>query len=197
MPNYVLDSSAASVNNAINKVVNMTEQPTAGNDNTVKSSGVKTYVDNAIASQLATQLATIKAGFRPKYAQLTGGTTSLTKQNQSNNTVYNVADFTVNMSNHPDFATSKIIGLVVQGYVRSAQDANEIQYYLPEGGVTTRLCRTAASGAHDNVQVSVTDTIPLNPNSTNVTFSYEVGNTSNSPYNEIKLRGVIYLPGLD
>ena len=68
----------------------------------------------------------IKTGFRPKYAQLTGGTTSLTKQNQSNNTVYNVADFTVNMTNHPDFATSKITGLVVQGYVRSPQDSNEI-----------------------------------------------------------------------
>lgn len=196
MPNYVLDSSAASVNNAINKVVNMTEQPTAGNDNTVKSSGVKTYVDNAIASQLATQLATIKAGFRPKYAQLTGGTHSLFVQNQSNNLVYNIADFTVNMTNHPDFATSKIIGLLVQGYVRSPQGANEILYYLPEGGAT-RLCRTAASGAHDNVQVSITDVIPVNPNQTNVTFGYGVGDTTNNPYNEISVRGVLYLPGLD
>lgn len=50
MPNYVLDSSAASVNTAINKVVNITNQPTAGNDNVVKSSGVKTYVDNSVAA---------------------------------------------------------------------------------------------------------------------------------------------------
>ena len=54
MPNYVLDSSAADVNNAINKVVNITDQPTAGNDNVVKSSGVKTYVDNSVASSEAT-----------------------------------------------------------------------------------------------------------------------------------------------
>ena len=50
MPNYVLDSSAANVNTAINKVVNITDQPTAGNDNVVKSSGVKTYVDNSVAA---------------------------------------------------------------------------------------------------------------------------------------------------
>lgn len=50
MPNYVLDSSAASVNAAINKVVNITDQPTAGNDNVVKSGGVKTYVDNSVAA---------------------------------------------------------------------------------------------------------------------------------------------------
>lgn len=54
MPNYVLDSSAANVNTAINKVVNITDQPTAGNDNVVKSSGVKTYVDNSVASSEAT-----------------------------------------------------------------------------------------------------------------------------------------------
>lgn len=54
MPNYVLDSSAASVNSAINKVVNITDQPLAGNDNVVKSSGVKTYVDNAVASSETT-----------------------------------------------------------------------------------------------------------------------------------------------
>ena len=50
MPNYVLDSSAASVNSAINKVVNITDQPTAGSNNVVKSGGVKTYVDNSVAS---------------------------------------------------------------------------------------------------------------------------------------------------
>lgn len=50
MPNYVLDSSAANINTAVNKVVAITSTPTAGNGNTVTSGGVKTYVDNEIAS---------------------------------------------------------------------------------------------------------------------------------------------------
>lgn len=50
MPNYVLDSSAANANTAINKVVAITSTPTAGNANTVTSGGVKTYVDNAVAA---------------------------------------------------------------------------------------------------------------------------------------------------
>ena len=196
---FTIPHDADTISNAITKVVNSQSIGTlASNANLADNSVIKSYVDAQIASSLATQLADIKTGFRPKYAQLQGGTTSLTKQNQTSTTVYNVADFTVNMSNHPDFATSKITGLVVQGYVRSPQNANEIQYYLPEGGVATRLCRVAAaSGSQDDVQVSVTDTIPLNPNSTTVTFTYGVGNTTQSLYNEIKLKGVIYLPGLD
>ena len=191
---FTIPHDADTISNAITKVVNSQSIGTlASNANLADNSVIKSYVD----AQIASQLATIKAGFRPKYAQLSGATTNLIKQNQTNNTVYNVADFTVNMSNHPDFATSKIIGLVVQGYVRSPQNANEIQYYLPEGGVTTRLCRVAAASNGDDVQVSVTDIIPLNANSTNVTFTYGVGDTSPGLYNEIKLRGVMYLPGLD
>lgn len=72
MPNYVLDSSASNINSAINKVVGITSTPTAGNGNTVTSSGVKTYVDNSSAAVQAS----VNAISKTVYTGASDGTVS-------------------------------------------------------------------------------------------------------------------------
>jgi hypothetical protein len=137
-------------------------------------------------------ISTLYSLIRPKTVVPTGATLALTLQDQSGNKVYNIADFT---SDDTDFATNKIIGVIVQGYVRSVSAANEIQVTLPKGN-TTRIARVAADGTNDDVQVSQSFTVPVDVDTTSITFNFEANDTTPSLYNEIKIKGLIIIPAL-
>lgn len=148
----------------------------------------------ADAATLATS-ESIKAyvnSMRPKFVALTGGTTDLIKTNQGNNTTvtYNIADFT---SSDSDFATSKITGLIVEGFVASGSNTNLITASLPDGSTTT-ICRVVdtAGGTSD----AATTLIPINSDTSAFTFGYTVGNTAFGTYIRSKIKGAIIQPGL-
>ena len=150
--------------------------------------------DNAMANASATSLATdgsIKAyvdASRSKYVALTGGTTSLTKSNQSDGTIvtYNIADFT---SSDSDFATSKIQTLIVEGFVATASgNTNKVEAILPDGTYTT------VSGALANLFVAnnyATSSIPINSGQTEFSIKFTVGNTSQSTYVRSTIKGAM------
>ena len=148
----------------------------------------------ADAATLATS-ESIKAyvnSMRPKFVALTGGTTDLIKTNQGNNTTvtYNIADFT---SSDSDFATSKITGLIVEGFVASGSNTNLITASLPDGSTTT-ICRVVdtAGGTSD----STTTLIPINSDTSTFSFGYVVGNTAFGTHIKSIIKGAIIHPGL-
>lgn len=154
--------------------------------------------EDTMSSDSATSLATqqsIKAyvtAMRPKFVSLTGGTTDLTKTNQGNGTTvtYNIADFT---SGDSDFATSKITGLIVEGFVASGSNTNLITASLPDGSTTT-ICRVVdtAGGTSD----STTTLIPINSDTSTFSFGYVVGNTAFGTHIKSIIKGAIIHPGL-
>ena len=193
----ILDSNVTKA-----KIENVADMKVLGNTSGSAAAPQEVSVldEDDMSSDSATSLATqqsIKAyvdGFRPKFVSLTGGTTDLTKQNQSNGTTvtYSIADFT---SGDSDFGTGKIVGLVVDGYVASTQNTNRIQVSLPNGTNTT-LVRVAAFGGNDHCESQSTFTVPVNSDTSSVTFTYEVGDTSPTLYNQTVIKGVIIQPSL-
>ena len=137
-------------------------------------------------------ISTLYSLIRPKTVVATGATLATTLQNQPGDKLYNIADFT---SDDTDFATNKIIGVIVQGYVQSVASANTITATLPKGN-TTRIARVAAGGTNDDVQVSQSFTVPVDVDTTSITFNFEANDTTPSLYNEIKIKGLIIIPGL-
>ena len=155
--------------------------------------------EDTLSSNSATRGATqqsIKAyvyGMRPKYVTATAGTLDLTLTNRSADAVYNIADFTA--TGESGFATDQITGIVVDGFVRSAQGVNQINAVLP-GGVETRIIRCAANSTADDVQIAVSFTVPVNSDTTSVTFKFSVNDTSHGTYNRLIVRGFIIQPNL-
>lgn len=179
--NNVTTAKIADSNVTFAKLANVIDDDTmatASNTTIATSESIKAYV----------------AGFRPKFVSLTGGTTNLIKSNQGNNTTvtYNIADFT---SIDSDFSTQKIIGIVVQGFVASTQNANRITVTLP-GGSESEICRASAYGNGDHTEDMTTTTIPVNSDTTSMTLTYYVGDSSINPYNSTVIKGVIILPSL-
>ena len=130
---------------------------------------------------------------RPKFVTATGGTHSLTLQNQLNGVVqtYQIADFT---SGDSDFATDKITGIVIQSYNRSNQNTNINEATLPDGQYTV-LSRASAFGGGDDVEVTTTTTIPINSDTTSISLRYTVNNGAGIS-NETAIRGFIIQPNL-
>jgi|LULQ01.1.fsa_nt_gb hypothetical protein len=148
-------------------------------------------------TSLATQQS-IKAfvtAMRPKFVSLTGGTTDLTKTNQADGTTvtYNIADFT---SGDSDFATSKITGLIVQGFVFSKTNTNFITASLPATGLSTIIARCFTNDGTIAISDSASTLIPINSDTSTFSFEYTVGNTSGGTFNESVIRGAIIQPGL-
>lgn len=156
--------------------------------------------EDDMSSDSATSLATqqsIKAyvdGFRPKFVSLTGGTTDLLKQNQSNGTTvtYNIADFT---SDDSDFGTGKIVGLVIEAFSGSNQNTNAITATLPSGQ-ETMLVRIAANGSGDSCESHTTTTIPINSDTSSIAIDFTVSDTGYTIYNQSRIFGAIILPSL-
>ena len=155
--------------------------------------------DDTMATATDTTLATsesIKAyvtAMRPKFVPLTGGTTDLIKTFQATTTVtYNIADFTADMNTYPEFATSKITGLLVEGYAYSKNNTNVI---TAEGAVgsTTVIARSYTSGG-DYITDSASTLMPVNSDTSTFQFEYTVGDTSGNVQSVI--RGAIIQPGL-
>jgi hypothetical protein len=132
-------------------------------------------------------------GMRPKYVTATAGTLALTLTNRSADAVYNIADFTA--TGESGFATDQITGIVVDGFVRSAQGVNQINAVLP-GGVETRIVRVAANSTADDVQIAASFTVPVNSDTTSVTFKFTVNDSSHTTYNKLEVRGFIIQPNL-
>mgnify|MGYP003635714095 CR=1 FL=1 len=157
--------------------------------------------DDLMASASATTLATdgsIKAyvnSMRPKFVALTGGTTDLTKKNQADGTTvtYNIADFT---SSDSDFATSKITGLIVEGYVFAKTNTNLITASLPATGLSTVIARCYTNDGTVAISDSASTLIPINSDTSTFSFGYVVGNTAGGTYNQSVIRGAIIQPGL-
>ena len=156
--------------------------------------------ENDMSSDSATSLATqqsIKAyvtAMRPKFVSLTGGTTALIKENQANGTTvtYNIADFT---SGDSDFATSKITGLIVEGFVFTKTNTNLILASLPDG-TSTVICRGYTNDGTVAISDAGSTLIPINSDTSTFSFQYTVGNTSGGVFNQSKIRGAIIHPGL-
>tara|TARA_R110000823_G_C15494398_1_gene452324 strand:- start:47 stop:442 length:396 start_codon:yes stop_codon:yes gene_type:complete len=130
---------------------------------------------------------------RPKFVPLTGGTTDLIKVFQATTTLtYNIADFTADMNTYPEFATSKITGLLVEGYAYSKNNTNVI---TAEGAVgsTTVIARSYTSGG-DYITDSASTLMPVNSDTSTFQFEYTVGDTSGNVQSVI--RGAIIQPGL-
>lgn len=156
-----------------------------------------TFTIGVSATSLASS-ESIKAfvqGMRPKFVPLTGGTTGLTKTNQADGTTvtYNISDFT---SSDSDFATSKITGLIVEGFVFAKTDTNLITATLPATGVSTVIARCYTNDSTVAISDSATSFIPINSDTSNFQFSYSVNNTSGGTYNQSVIRGAIIVPNL-
>ena len=157
--------------------------------------------DDTMATATDTTLATsesIKAyvtAMRPKFVALTGGTTDLTKTNQADGTTvtYNIADFT---SSDSDFATSKITGLIVEGYVFAKTNTNLITASLPATGLSTVIARCYTNDGTVAISDSASTLIPINSDTSTFSFGYVVGNTAGGTYNQSVIRGAIIQPGL-
>ena len=156
--------------------------------------------DLSTVSASHNELATSKAikdlvnGMRPKYVRASGGTANLTQRNLANGAtvVYDIADFTAT-GNPSDFASSKITGILVQGFVKAYASANEIITTLPSG----QTCRIVRAGGTGNSDTSNTMIIPIEAGQTSVTFTYNSGDTVNhNPYTETFVLGLIYQPSL-
>ena len=156
--------------------------------------------DDTMATATDTTLATsesIKAyvtAMRPKFAIITGGTLalSITKANLGTQTyTYNIADFT---SSDPEFATNKIVGLVILGYATSGQTANVVKAELPNGTFTA-ICRASADSTGDFDQSQTTTTIPINSGQTTIDMKLEV-NDAQTIAAKFDLMGFIIQPGL-
>ena len=156
--------------------------------------------DDTMATATDTTLATsesIKAyvtAMRPKFVNITGGTLalSITKASLGTETyTYNIADFT---SSDPEFATNKIVGLVILGYATSAQSSNVVQAELPNGTFTA-IVRAAADSTGDFDQSQTTTTIPINSGQTTIDMKLEV-NDAQPTAAKFTLMGFIIQPGL-
>ena len=156
--------------------------------------------DDTMATATATTLATsesIKAyvtAMRPKFAIITGGTLalSITKASLGTQTyTYNIADFT---SSDPEFATNKIVGLVILGYATSNQSSNVVNAELPNGTFTA-IVRASADGTGDFDQSQTTTTIPINSGQTAIDMKLEVNNAQPVAA-KFDLMGFIIQPGL-
>lgn len=156
--------------------------------------------DDTMATASATKLATsesIKAfvrSMRPKFVTLTGGTTALTKTDPSDDStaVYNIADFT---SGDSDFATTKITGLIVEGFVAAQSNTNRIIGSLP-GGSTTEIIRVLDNDGVGGGSNATTVFIPINSDTTSFTLTYDIGNTAFTPHCTSIIKGAIIQPGL-
>lgn len=156
--------------------------------------------DDTMATASATKLATsesIKAfvrSMRPKFVTLTGGTTALTKTDPSDDStaVYNIADFT---SSDSDFATTKITGLIIEGFVAAQSNTNRIIGSLP-GGSTTEIIRVLDNDGVGGGSNATTVFIPINSDTTSFTLTYDVGNTAFTPHCQSIIKGAIIQPGL-
>jgi|TARA_R100000149_G_scaffold66272_1_gene44099 hypothetical protein len=132
---------------------------------------------------------------RPKFVALTGATHSLNNVRTASGTgtfTYNIADFT---SGDSDFATSKIVGLVVSGVARTNELENKVTASLPDGTEVT-ICSALAAGAGDNVSVETLTTVPINSDTTTLTIKLVVGQVSTNLKAESTIRGAIILPAL-
>jgi hypothetical protein len=156
--------------------------------------------DDTMATASATKLATsesIKAyvtAMRPKFVSLTGGSTDLSKTTTSVSTVdytYNIADFT---SSDPDFATNKIVALIISSFTSSSQGANIVQARLPDE-VFTGISRTSADSTADFTQDSSTTTIPINSGQESTVIRHIVTDSQTSAA-QSTIRGAIIQPGL-
>ena len=133
---------------------------------------------------------------RPKFVALTSGTTNLTNERTTNGTTtltYNIVDFT---SSDSDFATSKIVGLVVSGFARqNASQSNKVDVSLPDGTEVT-ICSALAAGGGDNITADALTTVPINSDTTTFTIKLIVGNGDSTFKAESTIRGAIILPAL-
>lgn len=156
--------------------------------------------DDTMATASATTLATsesIKAyvdGMRPKFVALTGGTIDLVKTTSSVSSVdytYNIADFT---SADSDFATNKIVALVIQGYTSSSQNLNSVGVSLPDG-TNTVICSTSADSTSDFTQDHGSFYLPINSGQSSVVIQHSVGNAQTTAA-QSSIRGAIIIPNL-
>ena len=123
--------------------------------------------DDTMSNASATTLATsesIKAyvdGMRPKFVALAGGTIDLAKTTSSVSTVdytYNIADFT---SADSDFATNKIVALIVESFTSSGANLNKVLVRLPNDDFTT-IGSTSADSTADFTQDNGSFYLPIN-----------------------------------
>lgn len=156
--------------------------------------------DDTMATATATTLATsesIKAyvdAMRPKFVNITGGTLalSITKASLGTETyTYNIADFT---SSDPEFATNKIVSLVIEAYASSAQLSNTVSAKLPDG-TFTGIVRASADSTGDFDQSQTMTTIPINSGQTTIDMKLEVNDAQPTAAN-FQIRGFIIQPGL-
>ena len=204
--------TAAKLNTAVNDAAISTDSVDGStieiNSNAlrIKDSGV-TFAkltdvidDDTMATASSTKIATsesIKAyvtAMRPKFVTLTGGTTDLTKTTASVSTVdytYNIADFT---SSDSDFATSKIVALIVQGFTSSSQNQNNVQARLPDDNFTV-ICSTSATGTADFTEDHGTSNIPINSGQSSIVIKHGV-NDAQTTAAQSTIQGAIIHPGL-
>jgi hypothetical protein len=156
--------------------------------------------DDTMATATDTTLATSKSikayvtAMRPKFVNVTGGTQSIsiTKASLGTETyTYNIADFT---SDDPEFATNKIVGLVIAAYASSDQSSNIINAELPNGNFTA-IVRASADSTGDFDQSQTTTTIPINSGQTTIDMKLEVNNAQTVAA-KFDLMGFIIQPGL-
>ena len=156
--------------------------------------------EDTMSSNSATSLATqqsIKAyvtAMRPNFVALTGGTTDLTKTTASVSTVdytYNIADFT---SSDSDFATSKIVAIVIESYNSSGDGSNLVQARLPNDAFTV-IGRTSADSTADFTQDNATSNIPINSGQSSTVIQHIVNDAQTTAARSI-IRGAIIHPGL-
>jgi len=184
------------------KIENVANMKALGNTSGSAASPQEVAIldEDTMSSDSATSLATqqsIKAyvtAMRPKFVTLTGGTTALIKENQADGTTvtYNIADFT---SGDSDFATSKITGLIVEGFVFTKTNTNLILASLPDG-TSTVICRGYTNDSTVSISDAGSTLIPINSDTSTFSFEYAVGNTSGGSFNQSKIRGAIIQPGL-
>ena len=162
-----------------NALVNDTDAMTDASATTLATSeSIKAYVDAQIDAS------------RPKYVQATGGTNALTLQNQSSTVTYNISDFEA--SGQSGFSPSQIIAIVGGAMSISQGSTNEITASLPSGQ-TIRIARSMSLPAVTGSQGETAPMfyIPINSDTSSISFNYTNGNTGATIYNEIAIKGFV------
>jgi hypothetical protein len=160
-------------------LVNDTDTMTDASATTLATSeSIKAYIDAQIDAS------------RPKYVEATGGSHALTLQNQSGTVTYTISDFQA--SGQSGFSTSQIIAIVGGAMSISQGATNEIFAVLPSSQ-SMRIARSMSLPAVTGSQVETAPMfyIPINSDTSSISFSFTNGNTGASIYNEIAIKGFV------
>lgn len=164
--------------------------------------------DDTMATASSTTLATsesIKAFVnqsQSKFVSLTGGTTDLTKTNETTTATYNINDFT---SDDIDFDFNNITALIVEATVNAKvadgganSQENIIQASLPNGSDTILVKAISqfvftmfSNKIYSGQRSATTTTIPINPGQSSFTLTYDIENQGPSTFSKTVIKGAI------